>query len=215
MNVQHQPEHIEESERAVPAKRISVTRILALLALLALLTGSSAPLVAERAVAEARKIKAIAQSKPLRSVSKPLPTAAPSPVPTAAPTATPARAAQAVAIGTNVGLWEFDTTALEIAAGDDVALTFNNSAKTTQHNWVLVGGDDYAALEINMAGAQSGEAAGYIPDDTRIIASTAGLVGGGQSQSVTFSAPPAGTYVYLCTVPGHFELGMQGLLTVR
>jgi azurin len=187
--------------------------------LLGLLTACGAPLVAERAATEPRMVKAIAQSKPIRAITQPLPTAAAAPtaVPTATPaaTATPARPSQAVAIGTDGGEWKFDRSTLEIAVGKDVALTFNNGAKTTLHNWVLVGGDDYAAIEVNKAGELAGQAASYIPDDERIIASTAGLIKGGQSETITFAAPPAGTYVFLCSFPGHFEEGMRGVLVVR
>lgn len=110
---------------------------------------------------------------------------------------------------------EFDTAGLEIAAGEAIVLTFHNGAKTTAHNWLLIKGGNDVALEVNKAGETAGEAAAYIPDDTRIIARTTELVKGGQSESVTFTAPAAGTYVYLCTFPGHFEPGMQGVLTVR
>jgi azurin len=120
-----------------------------------------------------------------------------------------------VAIGTNGGEWQFDLSMLEIVAGKDVALTFSNGAKTTPHNWLLIDGDDYAAIEISQAGAQAGQAASYIPDDARVIASSAGLIQGNQSGTILFAAPPAGTYTYLCTVPGHFELGMRGVLVVQ
>jgi len=71
------------------------------------------------------------------------------------------------------------------------------------------------AAQVNKAGETAGVTADYIPDDTRIIARTAGLLKGGQSETVTFTAPAAGTYVYLCTFPGHFEEGMKGVLRVK
>ena len=179
-------------------------RILAALALLALLAACAMPGAAQQTV-----VKAVARAKPISDTATPAPTAMP------APTATPAPTAQPVSIGTNGGEWQFDSVALEVAAGKDVALTFNNGAKTTAHNWLLVRGGDDVATEVNAAGMASSEAAGYIPNDTRIIARSAGLVEGGQSETVTFTAPAAGTYVYLCTFPGHFELGMKGVLTVK
>jgi len=215
MNAQFRPENAESKGRLAPSTQIGGARILVLLALLALLAACGTPLAAEQVPAEPRMAKAIAQSKPIRAITKPLSTATPAPTATPAATATPARSVRTVSIGTNGGERQFDLATLEIAAGEDIALTFNNGAKTTLHNWLLIGGDDYAAIEVNKAGEQVGQAAGYIPDDARIIARTFGLVKGGQSQTVTFTAPPAGTYVYLCSFPGHFEEGMHGVLTVK
>jgi azurin len=41
------------------------------------------------------------------------------------------------------------------------------------------------------------------------------LLGPGDSDSVTFSAPAApGNYTYLCTFPEHYAAGMKGVMTV-
>ena len=40
------------------------------------------------------------------------------------------------------------------------------------------------------------------------------VLGGGESDSVTFSIKEAGEYQYLCSFPGHFAL-MQGKITVK
>ncbi len=37
----------------------------------------------------------------------------------------------------------------------------------------------------------------------------------GQSGSVTFTPDQAGTYYYLCPVPGHTDLGMWGMVIVK
>jgi azurin len=196
--------------------RAAGARMLAALALLPLLAACLPAGAAAQTV-----VKAVARTKPISETATPapsatpVPTAAPASTTTPAPTAAPAIRAQPVSLGTNGGEWQFDQATLELAAGEDIVLTFNNGAKTTAHNWLLVSGGDNVATEVNAAGMASGEGAGYIPDDTRIIASTAGLIKGGQSESVTFTAPAAGTYVYLCTFPGHFELGMKGVLTVK
>jgi azurin len=42
------------------------------------------------------------------------------------------------------------------------------------------------------------------------------LVGPGETAEVTFTAPDAaGDYTFICTFPGHFALGMKGILTVK
>jgi azurin len=220
MNAQFQHKSAQRLHQLAHTARAILARILATLVLLPLLAACVTPGAAQQTV-----VKAVARAKPISEIPTPAPastsapTSTPAPTSTSVPTSTPARTAtptgKPVSIGTNGGEWQFDTVALEIPAGEEIALTFHNGAKTTPHNWLLISGDDYAAIEVNAAGMASGEAAGYIPDDTRIIARTAGLVKGGQSETVTFIVPAAGAYVYLCTFPGHFELGMQGVLTVR
>ena len=40
------------------------------------------------------------------------------------------------------------------------------------------------------------------------------LLGGGESDEITFTAPAAGEYPFICTFPGHFAI-MQGVMTVK
>jgi len=215
MNAHFREMNAQRLDQLAHTARAAGARMLAVLALLPLLAACLPPGAAAQTV-----VKAVARAKPISETATPAPTATPLPTTTPAPaapapTAAPAITAQPVSLGTNGGEWQFDQATLELAAGEDIVLTFNNGAKTTAHNWLLVSGGDDVATEVNAAGMASGEGARYIPDDARIIARTAGLVKGGQSESVTFTAPAAGTYVYLCTFPGHFELGMKGVLTVK
>ncbi len=42
------------------------------------------------------------------------------------------------------------------------------------------------------------------------------LVGPGETAEVTFTAPAQrGDYMFICTFPGHFNVGMKGTLTVK
>lgn len=83
------------------------------------------------------------------------------------------------------------------------------------HNWVLATAADEQAVITD--GMKAGAEQNYIkPNDTRVIAHTK-LVGGGESDSVTFplSKLKAGeTYAYFCSFPGHAAL-MKGTLTVK
>lgn len=78
------------------------------------------------------------------------------------------------------------------------------------HNWVLVNTPDLSAVA--NAGMGAGLSSDYIPaGDKRVLAHTK-VVGGGQTNSVTFSTAglkPGGDYSYLCTFPGHNAL-MRG-----
>ncbi|MDE0837988.1 MAG: plastocyanin/azurin family copper-binding protein [Kiritimatiellae bacterium] len=40
------------------------------------------------------------------------------------------------------------------------------------------------------------------------------MLGPGEEDVVTFTAPAAGTYNYLCTFPGHYAV-MNGVMTVK
>jgi azurin len=80
------------------------------------------------------------------------------------------------------------------------------------HNWTLVKTADVNAVAND--GLSAGLPNNYIkPGDTRVIAHTK-IVGGGQSDTVTFptSKLKAGeSYTYICTFPGHSAL-MKGTL---
>ncbi|MCG8352794.1 MAG: plastocyanin/azurin family copper-binding protein [Chloroflexales bacterium] len=109
--------------------------------------------------------------------------------------------------------FEYDKTSLTATAGQEVTLTLNNPA-AIEHNWVLVNGGEDVAQAVNDAGIVVGVDAGYIPEDQSQIIAFTELAQPGDSASVTFTAPAAGTYMYLCTVPGHF-VTMKGTLTVN
>lgn len=106
----------------------------------------------------------------------------------------------------------YDVNELRCGAGDEVTVTVNHtgsmSAEAMGHNFVLLAaGVDVAAFATAAIGATD---TGYIPADREsdVIAHT-NIVGGGASDSVTFQAPAAGTYKYICTFPGHY-MNMQG-----
>ena len=52
----------------------------------------------------------------------------------------------------------------------------------------------------------------YIPGGNETIAHTK-MIGGGESDTITFTAPEKGSYTYICTFPGHYGL-MKGVLIV-
>ena len=85
-------------------------------------------------------------------------------------------------------------------------------AASMGHNWTLVKTSD--ATAVGNDGLAAGLPANYIKaGDARVIAHTK-VVGGGQSDTVTFptSKLKAGeSYTYICTFPGHAAL-MKGTL---
>lgn len=113
----------------------------------------------------------------------------------------------------------FSKEHLTVSPGEKVTVKLENKtslpAMAMSHNWVLLKqGTDDMKFDEAASNAQSND---YIPpsmtDD--IIAHT-GLVAGGKSDSVTFTAPTKpGDYEYICTFPGHLAAGMKGTLTVK
>jgi plastocyanin len=90
---------------------------------------------------------------------------------------------------------------LQLAASE-TALAFDKTSLTSKPGKVTIDFDNPAALEHNVAIEQNGKE----------IAISETLAKGKTSVSADL-AP--GTYTYLCTVPGHAEAGMEGVLTVR
>ena len=105
----------------------------------------------------------------------------------------------------------FSPSRLEATANQQVTVTYMNGSTAQNHNWVLVKGGDEIAAKVNDATAGSGGEARVGGD---VLAATKVVVGGA-SETVTFAAPPTGTYIFLCTVPGHYFAGMKGTLTIK
>lgn len=112
---------------------------------------------------------------------------------------------------------KFDKTTLKATAGQKVKLTLVHSGKLPKasmgHNFVLlkngVNETDFATK------ALAAKDTDYIPAGSAgdIIAHT-GMVGGGESTTIEFTAPARGAYTYICTFPGHSAL-MKGKLMVQ
>lgn len=115
---------------------------------------------------------------------------------------------------------QYSSKALEATAGDTVVLTLKHIGALPKvamgHNFVLLK-PDTKIPEFSMV-AMKAVTTEYVPEDEEskkaIIAHTK-LVGGGESDTVTFTVPAeTGAYPYICSFPGHSAL-MQGVLTVK
>jgi uncharacterized cupredoxin-like copper-binding protein len=95
-------------------------------------------------------------------------------------------------------LFMFDPTELTLEAGQEVNLVFENEG-VLEHSWVIVPSSIEAA---------------EATDDDAVRGISTGLVAGGETNTITFAAPAAGTYQIVCTVAGHAAGGMVGELTV-
>ena len=112
-------------------------------------------------------------------------------------------------------LMRFDKNMLLVQSGQKITLTLNHIGKMDKlimgHNFVLLKKDvDVMAFAEKAVLAKNNE---YIPEGDEIIVYTK-LLGGGESDTITFDAPEKGYYTFLCTFPGHWGL-MKGKLVVK
>ena len=114
---------------------------------------------------------------------------------------------------------QFDLKSFEVKAGETVELTFKNVGKIPKiamgHNLVVLKKGISAVAFGQKAMGAGANATNALPESVKgdAIAFTK-LLGPDESESITFTAPEAGDYEYVCTFPGHFAL-MRGVMKVN
>ncbi len=104
---------------------------------------------------------------------------------------------------------KFDKKIIRVSSNQKVTLTLNHNGRfpaiSMGHNFVLIKKDvDVNEYALRAAGARNSE---YIPEGNNEIAYTK-MLGGGESDTITFDAPEPGTYIFICSFPGHYQLMM-------
>jgi len=129
---------------------------------------------------------------------------------------TAAAAADAVVIEANDQL-QFSVKEFTVSAGEEVTITLQNVGslpkETFGHNIVfLTMGTDLVEFATAAMSAADNE---YLPADMSSVLSHSSLLGPGESDTFTFTAPSApGQYEFLCTFPGHYGT-MRGIMIVE
>jgi len=85
-----------------------------------------------------------------------------------------------------------------VSSGDEVTFTATNAGKGFHAFGIVASPDDF---NNSLWGSE--------------IASPTAPLKAGESGSTTFTAGAPGAYYYICTVPGHASLGMQGSFIVE
>ena len=124
----------------------------------------------------------------------------------------------AVNIGiTGNDMMQFSTKELKVKSGLEVTLTMRHIGKMDMkvmgHNFVLL----KQGIEIptfSLEASNAGEAEDWIPNDGKDVIAHTKMLGGGQSTTITFTAPAAGTYDFICSFPGHSGI-MKGKFIVE
>jgi rusticyanin len=96
--------------------------------------------------------------------------------------------------------------AVVVPVGATVTVEFINADSDEAHGWVLTTDQPPFAFSARTVPALAGATAGVIGDPTPA---------GHGARIITFTASAAGTYQYICPMPGHAEMGMHGAFIVR
>ncbi len=141
--------------------------------------------------------------------------APPAPVAAAAPVVHDGRP---VAITANDTI-KFSVTEITATPGERLSVTLTNVGSMPKfsmgHNFVLLaGGTDTAAF---LTAAASAPTTDYVPAAmANVVLASTSLLGPGEKATATFTAPTTpGRYEFICSFPGHFQVGMRGVLIVQ
>ncbi len=96
----------------------------------------------------------------------------------------------------------FDPPTLTVTAGKPVILTIRNIGNT-DHDWTITGlpaRDIKSAVQAGHGHPRTGEIVGHPKPKGEV--------------TIRFTPTQPGTYEFYCSVPGHRQAGMQGLLQV-
>jgi azurin len=111
---------------------------------------------------------------------------------------------------------KYDKNEITVPAGSKVELTLTHTGtmavEVMGHNFVLLKqGTDLVAFTTEASKAMDN---GYVPAGSDAVLANTELIGGGGSTTITFDAPEAGTYDFICSFPGHYAL-MKGKFIVE
>jgi azurin len=114
---------------------------------------------------------------------------------------------------------KYSVTRITATRGETLRIVLSVAGKMPKqvmaHN-VVVLGKGVNAAKVNAAAALARESEFIPPAHRADIVAHTGLAGNGETVEVTFVVPQqTGNYEFICTFPGHFNLGMKGVLVVQ
>ena len=132
--------------------------------------------------------------------------------------ATSTHAVQKVTITGNDTM-QFDKREFTVKSGEKVELEFKNIGKLPKiamgHNLVILK-KGISSLKFGQKVMSLGASAtNALPEGSMedVIAATK-LLGPGENETLTFTAPEPGDYQFVCSFPGHFAM-MRGIMVVK
>lgn len=114
---------------------------------------------------------------------------------------------------------KYNVNTITAKPGEEIKIRLTSKGQMPKiamaHN-VIVLKKDADPAKFAMAAATA-RATDFVPPDLKdqVLAATT-LAGNGETVEVTLKVPAVrGSYPFLCTFPGHFALGMKGMLVVK
>jgi azurin len=140
------------------------------------------------------------------------------PAASSAAPATPVHDGRAIEI-TADDTMKFSVTEIAAKPGEKLSVTLVNLGTTPKfsmgHNWLLVA--PMPDIQPFLTAAAEAMTTDYVPAGPykdRVLAATK-LLGPKERDTVTFTAPTTpGRYDFVCSFPGHYQVGMRGVLIV-
>ena len=111
---------------------------------------------------------------------------------------------------------QYDKSEINVFEGQTVILTLHHTGTmpvtAMGHNFVLLtNGSSISKFSKLALKAKDNE---YIPTDKSSIIAHTRLIGGGESDTITFQSPEKGSYDFFCSFPGHYAI-MKGKFNVQ
>ena len=111
---------------------------------------------------------------------------------------------------------KFDMDEINVYEGQTVILKLQHTGTmpvtAMGHNFVLLTqGTSLSDFATEALKANDNE---YIPVNSKEVIAHTKLIGGGESDEITFMAPSKGTYDFVCSFPGHYAV-MKGKFNVQ
>tara|TARA_B110000240_G_scaffold129652_1_gene143972 strand:+ start:430 stop:984 length:555 start_codon:yes stop_codon:yes gene_type:complete len=111
---------------------------------------------------------------------------------------------------------KFNLRKITVKAGQKIKLTLTHNGKLDKkimgHNVVFLNkGVKRSTFASKAAASKEND---YIPEGTTDVLAYTKMLGGGETTTIEFTAPEAGTYDYICSFPAHFAM-MKGKLIVE
>ncbi len=102
--------------------------------------------------------------------------------------------------------FQFSPDSWTIPAGADISIEITNNGSVL-HEWVLMQPGVNIESEADLPETEEELLADFVYVEDEVEA--------GETKTLTFTAPEAGTYQVICAIESHFDAGMEGTLTVE
>lgn len=101
--------------------------------------------------------------------------------------------------------FQFSPDSWTVPAGEEISIDITNEGSVL-HEWVLMQPGVSIESEADLPETEEELLADFVYVEDEVEA--------GETKTLTFTAPEAGTYQIICAIETHFDAGMEGSLTV-